>query len=888
MEEVLFSPGLVVLALNVALATIVVGLAAVIVGKLARRALLPVRHGMLCLAMLLILSCPLPVWIAAQCQLGLVPICLPAFESAEADSFSAVMPMNGNLSNLPTHSEVGQSLANAAELSESAAELDKLAAEPGAIDNVSVVSEDIEIALANSFADADWLPTVLLIAGSLFLAVWVAVGIWFAGRLVYGLVVVRRLGRSLRPATDARLIEAAQKVFAAAGAPSAARIAESPMAPAPLTLGWFRAAIVVPDGLASALTDEQLSSMLAHELAHVQRRDTLIGLAQQLAAAAFWWNPFVHAVNRQINRLRERLCDDFAAIQNGHGVALAQALVRVAEWSAARTRPSPLTSGLLEDFSDLEERVQRLTEERRTASSHLSRKSISALGGFGLLLGSLLMLPILRAEEDESDSFPVDAFTGTIAGNGRPEPDVDRNADGRGVQLAEPTPISVSGQVRTMDKKPVAGAKVSLLSFYGNNEFHAADEPLAVTHTDAEGRYQFHNIALPTIQIGQARPPSGMFQVCGEKEGFGIAWHGCRHYSPRPRPADFLKIDQDNEFYQGEAIAMDLTLRPARTLAGRIIDDQDQPVANATIQLRELDYLDTGGHEHHETYREFRLLDLAPPRFHQAQTGADGRFEIQGLPAESVARVVVEHPDFAEQWLLAAITDKPVTENRYIANGMTTIRNDRQVSDPIWETRTVQTSPVEIRARGTRRIFVDVVHEDDGAPAAGVTVSAMSAKGNFEASSSGKTDEQGRAALKLPPGEYNVFVLPIEKSDYLRTKRDVTVADQPGEQTFKLPLEKGCLLTLEVVDAVTGKGIPGISFVKAVPVGTRQGNFIITYLGTSHITNASGECRAIVAPGIQRYGIAYVEGYEDFNPFARKQVACEAGKTARLQFKLTQ
>jgi hypothetical protein len=324
---------------------------------------------------------------------------------------------------------------------------------------------------------------------------------------------------------------------------------------------------------------------------------------------------------------------------------------------------------------------------------------------------------------------------------------------------------------------------------------------------------------------------------------------------------------------------MNLTQRPAQSLIGRVIDEQGRPIENATIQLRNLDYLDSKGHEYHRNYREFDSLTVLPEKFHQTHSDADGRFEIKGLPAESVTMVMIEHADFAEQWLLAALSATPMTTNRFIANSMVTIKDDKQVSYPIWETRSVRTSPLEIRARATRQILIDVVHDDDGTSAEGVTVSASTAVGaNSEAMSSGKTDEKGRVALKLPLGKYKLFLSPVRTSDYLLTKRELVVDDQTSEQPLKHRVDKGCILTFEVLDADTGKGIPGISFVKEFR-GTSQ--------GTSHYTDDTGECRAIVAPGTHRYSIAYAEGYPGYGTFASKQVVdCEAGKTARVQFKL--
>lgn len=143
-----------------------------------------------------------------------------------------------------------------------------------------------------------------------------------------------------------------------------------------MTKVW-RSSVVMPHGLADVLNDKQLASILAHEVAHVVRRDTIIALLQQIAAAIFWWNPLLRTVNHQISQMRERLCDDCVVTQHGDGMPLAESIVQVAQWSATRTLSSPLSLALLEDFGDLEDRIHRLTDENSTRLIRMSKKTVS-------------------------------------------------------------------------------------------------------------------------------------------------------------------------------------------------------------------------------------------------------------------------------------------------------------------------------------------------------------------------------------------------------------------------------------------------------------------------------------------------------------------------------
>ena len=50
--------------------------------------------------------------------------------------------------------------------------------------------------------------------------------------------------------------------------------------------------------------------MLAHELAHVRRRDCLRKLLLIACLCLYWWNPLVWAMVRLANRDMELACDE--------------------------------------------------------------------------------------------------------------------------------------------------------------------------------------------------------------------------------------------------------------------------------------------------------------------------------------------------------------------------------------------------------------------------------------------------------------------------------------------------------------------------------------------------------------------------------------------------
>jgi len=111
----------------------------------------------------------------------------------------------------------------------------------------------------------------------------------------------------------------------------------------------------------------------------------------------------------------------------------------------------------------------------------------------------------------------------------------------------------------------------------------------------------------------------------------------------------------------------------------------------------------------------------------------------------------------------------------------------------------------------TRRIGVRTLFADTGRSAPRVRVSA--GRGSAGPSASGTSDGDGKLLLRLPPGDYEVVADPTPGgADCLRTQLTLRVAAEPAEQSLEVRVKPGCVLSLEVIDAKTGKGISGVSF----------------------------------------------------------------------------
>ncbi|HEX9393243.1 MAG TPA: M56 family metallopeptidase, partial [Gemmatimonadales bacterium] len=150
----------------------------------------------------------------------------------------------------------------------------------------------------------------------------------------------------------------------------------------PVALGLSE--ICVPELALSELGAEQQRSMLAHELAHLARRDSLWLSGASLIERLFFFQPLNRLARRELETTAEYLSDEWAMRKTGSAVSLAKCLATVAEWIQASPLGVPV-AGLAERRSLLVARISRLLDGR-LPSSPASRRRWAVAATLGVAL----------------------------------------------------------------------------------------------------------------------------------------------------------------------------------------------------------------------------------------------------------------------------------------------------------------------------------------------------------------------------------------------------------------------------------------------------------------------------------------------------------------------
>ncbi|UNK15886.1 M56 family metallopeptidase [Paenibacillus sp. N3/727] len=96
-----------------------------------------------------------------------------------------------------------------------------------------------------------------------------------------------------------------------------------PSTQSPYITGIFRPAVYLPKSLVLEAVNEQLlKHVIAHELAHYKRKDTIWNMVGSLVFSVHWMNPFVWFMLRQMKADRELACDAYVLEKLGEEEAV--------------------------------------------------------------------------------------------------------------------------------------------------------------------------------------------------------------------------------------------------------------------------------------------------------------------------------------------------------------------------------------------------------------------------------------------------------------------------------------------------------------------------------------------------------------------------------------
>jgi TonB family protein len=170
---------------------------------------------------------------------------------------------------------------------------------------------------------------------------------------------------------------------------------------APVTMGILHRRVMLPMGMLMRIPQAELDTAIAHEFAHIGRKDFLKNLAYEIAALPLSYHPCLWFTRQRITETREMVCDEMAAGISGNE-EYAQSLLRLAGL-LLQGRPVrvPHAIGVF-DANTLERRLMKLTEKKRQMGRVRAGIAVAACALLGVVTATSAVA--LRVGVDSHES----------------------------------------------------------------------------------------------------------------------------------------------------------------------------------------------------------------------------------------------------------------------------------------------------------------------------------------------------------------------------------------------------------------------------------------------------------------------------------------------------
>jgi beta-lactamase regulating signal transducer with metallopeptidase domain len=207
------------------------------------------------------------------------------------------------------------------------------------------------------------------------------IGLWIAGGMYVGWRQLRetirfaRFVRNARLAPDALVAEVAVVANKLGIRMPAVRVLAGLTSPVMWCLG--RPVLLWPAGLECRLKGDGRRAVIAHELAHLRRRDHWVRRLEMVAAVLHWWNPLFWVARKKLRADAELACDAWAAGQADRR-AYAEALLEVCSFNPRR-RPAPAVGVFGEGRRAMQERLTMIMKDRVPCRLAFGAKLVVAL-----------------------------------------------------------------------------------------------------------------------------------------------------------------------------------------------------------------------------------------------------------------------------------------------------------------------------------------------------------------------------------------------------------------------------------------------------------------------------------------------------------------------------
>ncbi|WP_194541009.1 M56 family metallopeptidase [Paenibacillus sp. JZ16] len=290
---------------------------------------------------------------------------------------------------------------------------------------------------------------------NILMSVWLAGVLLLAVKTVYDQLRLKQALRTGRKIDTPFLLAVFHETKQQLGVKQTVQFVASERIPGPAVVGFNKPAIVISPSLLITLQKDQLQYILAHEFAHIQRRDVAVNWLMHIILIIHWFNPLLWLAVHKARQDQEMACDACALnrMSPQQNNAYGQTIIHVLDHFSGNQR-QPGLAGLSATHKQMKRRL--------TMIKHFHKKSyrLSILGmGMILALGSVTLV---NAKESDAGNVTSKASVqseqdGAVVNNVPdiiyPKGDIDRELYKKELEKAEKKAEAAAKALTPEDKK---------------------------------------------------------------------------------------------------------------------------------------------------------------------------------------------------------------------------------------------------------------------------------------------------------------------------------------------------------------------------------------------------------------------------------------------------
>ncbi|WP_268629127.1 M56 family metallopeptidase [Paenibacillus alvei] len=250
--------------------------------------------------------------------------------------------------------------------------------------------------------------------------IWLAGVLLFAAKTVFDQLRLKQALRAGHPIETPYLLASFYETKQLLGVTRKVQFVASERISGPAVVGFIKPAIVISPSLLITLKKEQLQYILAHEFAHIRRRDVAVNWVMFITLIFHWFNPLLWLAVHKAREDQEMACDacvlDRMSPQQNN--AYGQTIIHVLEHFSGN-RPQPGLAGMSATHKQMKRRLTMIKQFNKK-SYHLSILGLATI----LTLGSVTLV---NAKESKAESVPQTASVQSEQGSNAAvnhEPDI--------------------------------------------------------------------------------------------------------------------------------------------------------------------------------------------------------------------------------------------------------------------------------------------------------------------------------------------------------------------------------------------------------------------------------------------------------------------------------